>query len=119
MALSWTTRIEIVMPPTSNCRSSALPIQKREKRGKPIDGHFRRGQVYLKDYHDYTFKLQNPDGSFSTSFFKGRGASMDLNRRLETSGHIAEWLSFSLPKDQLTDARMVKGINYLASLLML
>lgn len=91
--------------------------KKRGQRGEPVTGQYRRAQIYVQDFQEYTFKMQNPDGSFSTAFFAGRGASPDLARRLETSGHIAEWLTFSLEDKQLQEKRMVKAIDYLATLL--
>jgi hypothetical protein len=91
--------------------------KKRQQRGEPVTGQYRRAQVYIKDFQEYTFNLQNPDGSFSTAFFAGRGDTPDPQRRLETTGHIAEWLTFSLENQQLTEPRMVKAIDYLATLL--
>lgn len=91
--------------------------KKRGQRGEPVTGQYRRAQVYVQDFQEYTFKMQNPDGSFSTAFFAGRGASPDLSRRLETTGHITEWLTFSLEDKQLRERRMVKAIDYLATML--
>ncbi len=53
----------------------AYAVRKREESGRPMTGEFRRAQKYLENYHRYTFtKLQNPDGSFSTEWFKAPGA---------------------------------------------
>jgi hypothetical protein len=93
-------------------------VRKREKEGKPIDGQFLRAQKFLNDYIDYAYYLQNEDGSFSTDFFRGRNGYGDINRRLETSGHILEWFVASLSNEQLRDPRVVKSVSYLTSLLM-
>ena len=93
-------------------------VRKREKEGKPIDGQFLRAKKFMDDYFDYTFYLQNQDGSFSTDFFRGRNGYGDINRRLETTGHILEWFVASLSDDQLRDPRVVKAVSYLTSLLM-
>jgi hypothetical protein len=85
--------------------------------GLPVTGEFARARKYLDDYHRYAFKLQNPDGSFSTEWFKGPGARPDLARRIQTSGHILEWLSYSLPLDQLDQPRVVKAVSYLSGVL--
>ena len=45
-------------------------LKKRIQRGQPVTGDFLRAQTYLRDYHRYTFGLQNPDGSFSTAWFE-------------------------------------------------
>lgn len=90
---------------------------KRVKEGRPIDGQFARAKKYVQDYHRYAFALQNPDGSFSTDWFKGRQNKPDTDRKLKTTGHITEWLAFSLPEDQLTDPRMVRAVEFIASIL--
>ncbi|PQO43334.1 hypothetical protein C5Y97_00015 [Blastopirellula marina] len=92
-------------------------IRKRELSGLPFDGHWARAKTFIDDYHAYTFRLQNPDGSFSTEWFEGRAAKPDLQRRLQTTGHIAEWLSYSLSDEELTSPKMEKAIDYLATIL--
>ncbi len=93
-------------------------VRKREQRGEPIEGQWKRAHKFIHDFHDYTFRLQNPDGSFSTDWFVQRADYGDNARRLQTTGHIAEWLAFSLDKEELTDPRMVHSISYLTNLLL-
>ena len=93
-------------------------VNKRIQRGKPMTGEFLRAQRFINDYHRYTFSLQNPDGSFSTQWFTRREANPDVDRRLKTTGHIAEWLSFSLSDDELRSPAMVKAVDYLATILL-
>jgi hypothetical protein len=96
----------------------AYAVRKREHSGLPVDGEFARARKYLDDYHRYTLtKLQNADGSFSTEWFKAPGAREDLGRRIQTTGHILEWLSYSLPEDTLTNPRVVKAVEYLSGVL--
>ncbi len=97
----------------------SFAVKRRELRGQPIDGQFARAQKYLSDYHKYTFGLQNSDGSFSTDWFTGRGSRNDQERRLQTTGHILEWLVYSLPREQLDDPRVKRAVDYLASMLMM
>jgi hypothetical protein len=93
-------------------------INKRTLRGKPMTGEFLRAQKFINNYHRYTFSLQNPDGSFSTQWFTRREANTDIDRRLKTTGHVAEWLSFSMSDDELRDPHMTKAIDYLATILL-
>ena len=92
-------------------------VRKRRVRGEKMVGQWRRAEKFVNDYHKYTFGLQNDDGSFSTNWFNGRGDSGGLDRRLETTGHILEWMIYSLPEKQLTDPRIVKAVNYLTGVL--
>ena len=52
----------------------------------------------MKKYQQYAFRLQNRDGSLSTEWFRGRGDEDDINRRIKTTGHILEWLCYSLER---------------------
>ncbi|MEX0710895.1 MAG: hypothetical protein WD278_01010 [Pirellulales bacterium] len=92
-------------------------VRTRQKRDEPIDGEYLRAQSYLDDYHRYTFGLQNPDGSFSTEWFARRGDRPDLDRRLQTTGHILEWMVYSLPPEMLGDRRVVQAVDYLTTIL--
>ncbi|REK12461.1 MAG: hypothetical protein DWQ37_12055 [Planctomycetota bacterium] len=93
-------------------------LNRRDKQGKPIEGEFARARKFINDYHRYTFSLQNPDGSFSTAWFERRADEPSIDRRIKTSGHILEWITFSLPEEQLTDPRMVKAVDYLATIML-
>lgn len=91
--------------------------RKREQRGEPMEGQWKRAQKFVDDYHEYTFKLQNADGSFSTEWFVRRAEHGDLARRVQTTGHTAEWLSYSLSKPQLVEPRMIHSMDYLTTAL--
>ena len=93
-------------------------VRKREQRKEPFTGQWLRAKKFVDDYHEYAFRLQNPDASFSTDWFAGRADFGPASRRLETTGHITEWLAFSLSKEQLVEQRMVRSVSYLTDLLM-
>ena len=93
-------------------------VRKRRQRKEPIDGQWKRAAKFVQDYHEYTLKLQNPDGSFSTSWFEGRGANPNIDRRLQTTGHILEWIVYSLDEDELKDERIIKAVDYLSDLML-
>jgi hypothetical protein len=59
-------------------------------------------------------ELQNPDGSFSTEFFRGRGQAPDPQLRMNTTGHIFEWLALSLTDDALHEPWVRDAANALA-----
>ena len=92
-------------------------VRTRRAQGEPMVGEFRRAEIFVNDYFDYTFKLQNADGSLSTSWFQGRGSSSDAARRVQTTGHMLEWLVYSLPHDRLQDERVVRAVDHLSGLL--
>jgi hypothetical protein len=92
-------------------------VRKREASGRPVTGQWERARNYLDDFHEHAFKVQNADGSFSTDWFAKRSDWGDVNRKLNTTGHILEWLAFSLSDQQLREARVVRAVEFLTDLL--
>ncbi|GIX00269.1 MAG: hypothetical protein KatS3mg111_3601 [Pirellulaceae bacterium] len=90
-------------------------IIRRNKAGYPITGNWAKAEEYLNEYVNYTMKLQNPDGSFSTNWFEGRGADPDIERKVQTTGHITEWLVYTLPDEFLRTDRIQAAVQFLAS----
>jgi hypothetical protein len=87
--------------------------QTREKEGRPVDGEFLRAKQYIESYQKYTWSLANEDGSFSTEWFARRGNRPDIDRKIQTSGHILEWLAFSLSDEQLREPRTIKSVKFI------
>ena len=91
----------------------------RKLQNKPIVGTWRSAREFVDIHVETALNLQNPNGSFSTNWFRGRGLSPDLNRQLWSTGHILEWLLFELPQDVLQqDIRIQNAADFLAKLLL-
>ncbi len=95
----------------------SLAARTRVRRGEPLDGEYLRAAQFVEKYQNYAFQLQNRDGSLSTEWFRGRGDEDDVDRRVKTTGHILEWLCYSLSDQDVRSARTFRAANYLASLL--
>ncbi len=95
----------------------SLAARTRVRRGEPLDGEYLRAAQFVEKYQNYAFQLQNRDGSLSTEWFRGRGDENDTDRRVKTTGHILEWLCYSLDDEQVRSARTFSATNYLATLL--
>jgi hypothetical protein len=98
----------------------ANAVNERVKRGEPINGQWARAAKYTADYQRYTLgTLQNPDGSFSTEWFNyPADRTGDVDRKIQTTGHMLEWLVWSLPEDELRDPRVLKAVEFVSSSLM-
>ena len=93
-------------------------VEQRRQQDLEIDGQWARARHFVSQYQEYAMRYQNHDGSFSTNWFVTQEADIDSKKRLYTTGHIVEWLSFSLPEENLTDPRLLKGIDYLTKLML-
>ena len=95
----------------------SLAARTRVRRDEPLDGDYLRAAQFVEKYQKYAFQLQNRDGSLSTEWFRGRGDESDIDRRVKTTGHILEWLVYSLNDQEVESTRTFRAVNYLASLL--
>ena len=97
----------------------AYGCQCRQRHTGRLDGVYVRADRYVRDYQQFALtKLQNRDGSFSTEWFKYLADRPDdIDRKVQTTGHILEWLVASVPQRQLYDSRIVAAAEFLASAL--
>ena len=81
---------------------------------QPLRGTWLEADQKIQRFIAEAKALQNPDGSFSTHFFKGRGTSNDFNTRITSSGHMIEWLMVALPQSRLSEPWIQNGVRCLA-----
>ncbi len=91
----------------------AHALRKRRAEGKPIDGQWQRAEKFTEDFVDYAYRLQNRDGSMSTNWFEGREDQDSMDRKVQTTGHMVEWLLTLTPDSQLQNPRLVAAVRYL------
>ena len=69
-------------------------------------------------YRDLAKKYQNADGSFSTDFFNGPGNADDKERRINTTGHILEFLALALSDADIKEQWVQDAANALALMIL-
>ena len=93
----------------------SFSVRQRQLQGQPVTGQYARAAKFVREYIDYTWQLQNPDGSFSTSWYEGRANEPNEERKVQTTGHMLEWLMYTLSEDEINTARVGKSIDFLLS----
>ncbi len=93
----------------------AHALRMRRAEGLPITGQWARAQKFMDDFEAYAYRLQNRDGSMSTKWFEGRQDNGKMDRKIQTTGHIVEWLLTITPDDKLDDPRLVRSVQYLVN----
>jgi hypothetical protein len=88
-------------------------VSQRRAAGLPITGHYRRAEIFLDDFVAYALSMQNPDGSFSTEWFESRANEPQVERKIQTTGHILEWLVCTVPDDQLQRPEIMLAAEFL------
>jgi len=97
----------------------AYGCQRRLRATGQLDGVYLRADRYVRDFQNFTLtRLQNRDGSFSTEWFKyPADRDDDVDRKIQTTGHILEWLVASLDQEKLYDRRIVAAAEFLCQAL--
>ncbi len=93
-------------------------VQKRKEDNKPVNGQWKRAENYIQKYHEYALKLQNRDGSFSTDWFEGLRDSGKNADKLKTTGHILEWMTYSMSAEELQNPKIDSAIDFLADVML-
>jgi hypothetical protein len=84
-----------------------------QKHGR-LNGAWLEADQKLQSYIAAAKAGQNPDGTFSSAMFKGRGYSNDFNERIKTSGHMLEWLMAALPERRLSEPWVRSAVEAVA-----
>jgi hypothetical protein len=97
----------------------AYGCQRRLRATGQLDGVYLRADKFVRDYQQFTLtKLQNRDGSFSTEWFKyPADRDDDIDRKIQTTGHILEWLVASLDQEALFQPRVTAAVEFLSAAL--
>lgn len=90
-------------------------LRRRRAEGKPITGEWDRADRFIKDFVDYTWTLQNRDGSMSTAWYERREDNGKVDRKIQTTGHMLEMLMVVTPDHQLQSPQMLRTAEFLAN----
>lgn len=82
--------------------------------GRQLRGTWFEAHMHVKRYVEEARSLQNPDGSFSSEYFKGPGHTRDVIKRITTSGHTLEFLMMALPQDRLAESWVQRAVAAVA-----
>jgi hypothetical protein len=69
-------------------------------------------------YKKQARKFQNPDRSFSTGYVSQPGNDPDKQVRIATTGHVLEWLSLALTKEELSENWVQEAANALVMMIL-
>jgi len=95
----------------------AHALRRRRAEGKPIDGQWERAERYMKDFVAYTWSLQNRDGSMSTAWYERSEDNGDMDRKIQTTGHMLEMLLTITPDAELQSPEMLRTVSFMANTL--
>jgi hypothetical protein len=88
------------------------------RKGGKKEGVWKDVADKLAYYHKVARQTRNPDGTFSTKYLAGREDGKDPQLKISTSGHVFEFLAFSLPDSELRKPWMQEAASALAALIL-
>ncbi len=91
----------------------AHALRHRREEGLEVSGQWLRAEKFLDDFVTYTYQLQNRDGSMSTSWFEKPEDNGNMDRKVQTTGHMVEWLLTYTADEDLQNPRLVAAIRFL------
>lgn len=102
---------------THRLMALSYSLAKRRHGGHSIDGIWEKGAQRVAREFEQTLDWQNPDGSLSSQWFARRASWGDNDRKIQTTGHMLEWLVYTATAEQLDDPRLVRCVEYLTNLM--
>lgn len=89
--------------------------QRRRQAVGALDGAYGRANELVRNHQVLALtRLQNRDGSLSTEWFK-RPADRedDIERKVQTTGHMLEWIVASIEQESLYHERVTRCVEFL------
>jgi hypothetical protein len=88
------------------------------KKGGKTEGVWKDVAEKTARYAAKAKEYQNADGSLSTESFEGRGSNPDRQARINTTGHVLEWLALALSDEELKAAWVQEAVSALSLLIL-
>lgn len=88
------------------------------RKGGKKEGVWKEVAEKNAKYRDLAKKFQNGDGSFSTDSFRGPGNAADKTTRINTTGHIFEYLALALTDAELKEEWMQNAASALSLMIL-
>jgi hypothetical protein len=81
--------------------------------GGELKGGWKKAQEKIDDTIRRGREFQQPDGGFSTQFFERSASSGEIQLRINTTGHVFEYLALALDDKELKSDWMRRGALFL------
>ena len=108
---------------TSSCGGThrmygiAAAVNRRLDEGGELTGVWKTADDKIRQAVDAAREFQQPDGGFSIHYFLRSSTSPDLSLRINTTGHVLEFLTLALTDDELRQPWVTRAAVYLCDLL--
>lgn len=95
----------------------ASVVNRRLKEGGQLDGVWQVADQKIKQAIEDAKATRQPDGGFSTSYFSRSSSSPDIGLRINTTGHVLEFVCLASSEAQLQQPWVKQAAVFLCDLL--
>lgn len=124
----WTLERIIAMESAQELNSSACggshrlygitaTLKRYRESGDPLTGGWLAAAEKVAQAVAAARQFQQPDGGFSTKFFDRSATSADIGLRINTTGHVLEFLMLALDDKQFQEPWVHRAAHYLLDML--
>ena len=107
-------------PCGGTCGLIALAVARNEylRSGKPLEGVWLEAEQKVRRYMQTARMQQNPNGTLSSKYFRGREYNQDFDERLTSSGALLQFLMMAASDEQLKEDWLRRAVEATANDLM-
>ncbi|HVX14706.1 MAG TPA: ADP-ribosylation factor-directed GTPase activating protein isoform b [Pirellulales bacterium] len=95
----------------------ATTLNRHLNEGGKIEGIWLLADQKIKQAIDDAQVTQQPDGGFSTNYFSRSGMSPEIGLRINTTGHVLEFICLAASESQLQQPWVTRAVSFLCDLL--
>ena len=81
------------------------------RQNKRLRGVWLQAEYKIRQHINAARMQQNPNGSLSSNYFRGREYNPDFNKRMSSVGHVLEFLMIALPQKELNERWVRRAIE--------
>lgn len=96
----------------------SVALNRHLNEGGALEAGWKAADEKIQAAIDAAHRYQQPDGGFSVNFFQRSATSPDIGTRINTTGHVLEFLTVAADDEQLGEPWVAKAANYLCNLLL-
>ena len=107
-------------PCGGTCGLIALAVARNEyqRSGKPVEGVWLEAEQKVRRYMQTARMQQNPNGTLSSKYFRGREYNQGFDERLTSSGALLQFLMMAASDEQLKEDWLRRAVEATANDLM-
>lgn len=86
-----------------------MALNRHVEAGGKLEGVWQETHDRVRECIEFAKRNQNPDGSLSSNYFERTGLSADVAKNIGSAGHVLEFLTVAMTKEELREPWMQRA----------